>query len=654
MKPIETEHRPRLRREWLAALALAAVTFATFAAALRCDFVCYDDPDYVGRNQYVTSGLSVANARWAFTTFTNSNWHPLTWLSLQLDATMSWPNPLGFHLTNVLFHSANAALAFLALASLTGAFWRSLAAALLFAVHPLRVESVAWVAERKDVLSEFFGLLALVAYARYVHGPSALRYTAVTAAFALSLLCKPMLVTLPCLLLVLDWWPLGRARSVADWRRLALEKVPLFLLVAASAAVTYRAQLEQSAVASLRQFPLPLRLENAAASYATYSWKTLWPADLACFYPHPIYDIQNHGTVPLVTLGVSMLMLVVVTAGSLILRQRAPYLLAGWLWYLGTLVPVIGLVQVGGQGYADRYTYFPQLGLLVAVCWGVADLAAARAALALAAAVAAAIALAVTTQQQLGYWKNSVTLWRHALDVTFPTPTALLNLGVSLEEEGDIPAATECYRKVLTLQPDTVARVRTHTNLANVLFRQMRIPEAIRHLEEANGLAPGNAETLCNLGRMEQARRNFPRAFAYYRDAIERKPDYAQAYVQLASALFERSQSDEGLATLRKGLLLDPRSAEGHGLMAIYLDSRGNLDGAAQEFEEALRNDPKSAGSWFGLGNVRLKQGRLAEAERCMERAAQLDPKRPVFRQTLERLRGSAGAARVPSGSNSP
>src|SRR5579883_3044632 len=348
MQRVSKPRPPGKFREWVAAGLLAGISLAVFARALDCGFVNYDDMEYVTRNRDVLRGLTPGGVGWAFTTCYNSNWHPLTWLSLELDASL-WhlpdggPDPTGFHLTNVLVHAANVALVFFALRALTGAFWRSAAVALLFAVHPLRVESVAWVSERKDVLSTFFGLLALWAYAAYVAAPSRRRYLAVAGPFALSLLSKPMLVTLPCLLLVLDWWPLGRLRP-GDWRRRVVEKVPLFALVVASSAVTYLAQSKQRAVASTTMFPPSVRLENALVGYAAYLFKTVWPADLAAYYPHPIYDTRSGGGLTAETVGLAAVVLVALTAGAAALRRKAPYLLAGWLWFLGTLVPVIGLV----------------------------------------------------------------------------------------------------------------------------------------------------------------------------------------------------------------------------------------------------------------------------------------------------------------------
>ncbi len=555
----------RTRRTWPAAAVLAGVTVAAFYPALDCGFVNFDDTLYVTHAPPVTGGLSGKGILWAFTTFAAGNWHPLTWLSLQLDATLWGTGPRGFHLTNVVLHAANAALLFLALRALTGAFGRSAAAALLFAVHPLRAESVAWVSERKDVLSACFGLLALWAYARYARAPSAGRYLPVVAAMLLSLLAKPMLVTLPCLLLVLDWWPLRRARTAGDWGMLASEKFPLVALAAASAAVTYLAQADQGAVGYLGALPPDARLANAAVSYTAYLSKTVWPTGLAVYYPHPARIDSIGGGLPLGEVTGAALLLVTLTAVAVALRGRAPYLLAGWLWFLGTLVPVIGLVQVGSQAYADRYTYIPQVGLLLALCWGVGDLARSRPRGALAAAAAAAAVLVVLTWNQIAVWHDSVTLWEHALSVTRETPEALVRLGDACKQERRDAEAEARYRAALRIDPRFAEAL---NNLGTLLIRQKRPAEAVPFLEEACHVAPqfalahnnlglahyrlGNydeaarayekaialapllSETHANLGLAEEARHNFARAEEEYREAVRLRPDNQEAHAGLA------------------------------------------------------------------------------------------------------------------------
>jgi tetratricopeptide (TPR) repeat protein len=556
------ESPPSSRRDWLAAGALAAITFAVFFPALSAGFVDYDDPLYVSNNPDVKAGLSAAGIRWAFTTYHAANWHPLTWLSLQLDATLWGNDPRGFHLTSVLLHAANAALLFLTLRSLTGAFWRSAAVALLFAVHPLRVESVAWVAERKDVLSTLFGLLALWAYAGYARSPTARRYLTVAALCALSLLAKPMLVTLPCLLLVLDWWPLGRAGKTGDWARLVAEKLPLFALATASCVVTALAQDAGRAVMSLEVYPPAVRAENALVGYTSYLFLTVWPTRLAAFYPHP------HATLPVWQVAGAATLLAALTAGAAALRRRAPYLLVGWLWFLGTLVPVIGLVQVGLQAYADRYTYFPQVGVLLAVCWGVADLAGRRPRLAVAAAGVTALALAGLTWNQALVWHDSLTLWLHGVAVTRDNAQAFLHLADEYSRRGDYGKAAECYRKILVFDPTSASAlsnlgamlrrqgqlpeaeevldraVRLHpgfasarTNLGNVYFQQKRFEDAEREYEEAARLDPQASDAYANLGAVADARRDYARAADCYRKALAIRPDFARAREGLLSAL---------------------------------------------------------------------------------------------------------------------
>ncbi len=565
---------PRRSRDRLTAAVLAGVTFVAFAGTLEGGFVNYDDPCYVTENPSVTGGLSLGSVRWAFTTFQCSNWHPLTWLSLQADASLSrgpdgQPEPRGFHLTSVLVHSANAVLAFLALRSLTGTFWRSLAAALLFAVHPLRVESVAWVAERKDVLSVFFGLLALWAYAAYARAPSTHRYLTVILTLALSLMCKPTFVTLPFLLLVLDWWPLGRVERPGSWRRLALEKLPMFAAAAVSCALTVRAQAGE-AVKSLADYPAAVRGANALTSYAVYLGDTVWPANLAPFYPHP------RGLPQAWQLAAAALLLAGITAAAVTLRRRAPYLLTGWLWYLGTLVPVLGLVQVGLHAHADRYTYFPQLGLLVALCWGAADLTPARARPALAALLAAAVlVLLARTQEQLAVWHDSVTLWEHDLRAVGPNQTALLNLGFEWDDRGRWEEAARCFERAIRLDPDfdlphiNLGNVRVvqgrfadaereyrevcritpgspgaHANLGNVYLQQGRLDEAAKELDTALELSPTD-DTYFRRGLVEERRKDLVRAAVFYRKALSLRPDHAEARSRLREVEERKGRSGE-------------------------------------------------------------------------------------------------------------
>jgi tetratricopeptide (TPR) repeat protein len=634
----------------LAAATLAGLTLVVFSPALGCGFVNFDDYTYVSCNPNVTGGLTPAGVRWAFTTTRAANWHPLTWLSLQLDASLFGNSAPAFHFTNVLLHAANAALLFLALRALTGAYWRSAAAALLFAVHPLRVESVAWVAERKDVLSVFFGLLALWAYAGYARRPSAVRYLAVASALALSLLCKPMLVTFPFLLLVLDWWPLARARSVREWGRRAIEKIPLVLLVALSSAATYWAQNREGAVQKLDDFPPSARVANAVVSYGVYLTKTAWPAGLAAYYPHA-------GTAWRVShVAAAGLVLAALTAGAVLLRRRAPYLLAGWLWYLGTLVPVIGIVQVGNQAMADRYSYFPQIGVLVALCWGAAELAGARGrSAALSAAGVVAVVLAVLTVRQIGVWSDSPSLWRHALAVTGESVTVASNLAETLEEHKQLAEAMPYYRVAVRLDPKSV-QARTnlgnalqtqgrldeaareyqaiceispespvgHTQLGLVYRRQHKLDDAARELDAALALEPERVDAILNRALVEEDRGDFAAAAKLYRRALAVQSDSPHAHAGLGVALLQLHEDEKGLGELKEAIRRDPDFEPGHTLLAKALYTRKDFAGAAKHFREATRIKPGQSSGWRGLGLALQSLGETAEAADCFRKAKAL------------------------------
>jgi tetratricopeptide (TPR) repeat protein len=675
----------------LAAVVLAGLTFAVFSPALTCEFVNLDDSIYVVQNYRVKEGLTADGVRWAFTTFYAANWHPLTWLSLQLDATLSKKpdgglDPYGFHLTNVLLHASNAALLFLALRSLTGAYWPAVATALLFAVHPLRVESVAWVTERKDVLSACFGLMALWAYAAYVRRSTVACYLMVCLFFTLSLLAKPMLVTLPCLLLVLDWWPLDRVHKTADWRHLLVEKLPLFGLAAASSVITYLAQNEGGALKKLAGFSLDIRVENAVISYAIYLVKTLLPTNLAVFYPHPAYGYNGSDGVAAPIVAGSAALVLAVTVTAVALRRRAPFLLTGWLWYVGTLVPVIGLVQVGEQGHADRYTYFPQVGLLLAICWGASDLAriwsrpapttrrvsseqsrirpTTDSSLADYPAVdgvfagAVAIVFAIMSIQQLSVWKNSLDLWQNAYAVSGNCPTVLVNLGEMLEQRGDSKKAFELYNRAVKLDPnaaqihldlgntlqsqgrlDDAAKefqkacelepehASGYTNLGMIYFRQGGLKEAKQLFEKACKLSPDLGELYLNLGLVQDELKEYADATKSYEKALElRKNNYPRARAALGDLLVRTGQTDRGLALLKETVQSEPRSVEAHYRLARALESLGQLEDAAGHFHEATNLDPKLAAAWSDLGMIRVRQGRDDEAIEFLARSVRCKP----------------------------
>jgi Tfp pilus assembly protein PilF len=533
------------------------------------------------------------------------NWHPLTVLSNMLVCHFWHLDPWWHHLASILLHAANAALVFLLLRRLTGGFWKSAAVASLFALHPLRVEYVAWVAERKDVLSGFFGLLTLVAYARYAQkkaagdGRSFLISPAFWLAwlwFGLGLMSKPMLVTWPFVLLLLDFWPLGRFMP-GGLKPLILEKLPFVALAAAGSIVTFSVQERGGVVETFHDLPLWARCETAVVCYCRYLGKTFWPADLAVFYPHPV-------RLPLVEVCLAAGFLAAVAVVLVAQRREHPYLLMGWLWFLGTLVPVIGLVQVGLQAMADRYTYLPSLGLLILVVWGAEALTRRwrqRAAWLAAAAAGAVAACAVATHIQLQYWQDGETLFRHTVAVTKDNYIALYNLGEALDEEGRLADAITIYRGVIDIHPHFA---RAHVNLGVDLDKTGQTDAAVASYEEAISLAPANAQAHNNLGVALFKQGKNEASLREFQAAVRLDPGNAGAHNSLAAALYNQGQQDEGIRQFREALRLDPDLAEAHFNFAAVLSQRGETNEAIQQFQAALRLKPDYAEARTGLANV--------------------------------------------------
>jgi len=526
------------------ALGLAVLVAFVYWPVRHFDFTALDDGDYVQNNPHVRAGLSWSSIAWAWTTVFASNWHPLTWMSHMLDVDVFGLDAGGHHVTSVVLHAINAVLLFAVLRRMTGSMWRSGLVAALFAVHQLHVESVAWIAERKDVLSGCFWMLTLWAYASYVERPSTKRYVLVAGALALGLAAKPMLVTLPFVLLLLDWWPLGRApgsasrgRALEPWARLIVEKLPLVAMAAASSAVTILAQRTGGALRAIEILPAGLRIANAFESGVHYIGQMAWPVGLAAFYPFP--DAVSIG----VAAG-SAAILLAVSVVALALARRAPYMPVGWFWYLGTLVPVIGFVQVGSQAHADRYTYLPLIGLFIIVSWGghwavnrlSGRLPAGSTASRLAAAVIAAMLVAgcaIASSRQVEYWRDGLSMWQRAADVVPGNYRAHGALGLLLRTRQDHKAEAMSHLiEAVRLRPDLAA---AHSALADLLFEQGRIREAIAHLATVAELNPASASARTRLGQALAADGQTAAAIRALEDAVRLDPHDAQARAALAA-----------------------------------------------------------------------------------------------------------------------
>jgi tetratricopeptide (TPR) repeat protein len=576
---------------WLMAALLVLVTMALYWPATRYDFVRLDDPEYVTENPHVQGGLSWEGVKWAFgNTEQAAYWAPLMWLSHLLAWQLFGSNAWGHHLINVLLHAANTALVFLVFRRMTGAAWRSLTLAALFGLHPLRVESVVWITERKDVLSTLFWMLTLWAYVKYVetaqvrNSKSSLWYGAALAMFVLGLMSKAMLVTVPCVLLLLDYWPLERFKPGSAWR-LVREKIPFFALAAAASVVTFMVQKHGGAVASVEKLPLGARIGNALISYCRYLGKLFWPTDLAVFYPHPGYwpweQVLLAGGL---MAGISVLLFVK--------RRRYPFLLMGWLWFCGTLVPVIELVQAGEQAMADRFTYVPSLGVLILAIWGAYELTRRwrYQVIVLSVAGSAAIVLCIgLTRQQLGYWKDNETLFRHALNVTENNCLAHKALGDALIKKGLIDEAISQYREAIRLKPGFAE---AHYNLGTSLLTKGQIDEAINQFQEAILRNTEYADAYNNLGAALIKKGQIDEAINQFQKAIRLKPGYADAHYDLGNALLKKNQTDEAVRQFQEVIHLKPDDAEAHNNLGAALAQNGQIDEAISQFQAAIRLKP--------------------------------------------------------------
>ena len=615
-------------------LALAAITFAVFGQTARFSFVAY-----VSQNPVVQKGLTWKGAAWAFTFGGIGHRHPLTWLTHMADCQLYGLWAGGHHLTSVALHAAAAVLLFLALKELTGSLWRSAFVAAVFAIHPLRVESVAWIAERKDVLSGVFFMLTLWAYARYARQPSRWRYAAVALAYGFGLLCKNTLVTLPFVLLLLDWWPLNRMGRMALFWGLVKEKIPLFLLSIGSCVATFLVPEKLPDSERLLFFE---RLGNAMVSYGVYLRQMVYPAGLAIPYLNAPNGLPFWGA------ALAFVLLVAISISVVACRKGRPYLLAGWLWYLGMLVPTIGIVQISYYAHADRYTYLPGIGLVLAGTWAVGDWSMGwqhrRAALG-GLMVAVIGALMVCAWKQTAYWKSSETLWTHTLARTTGNYVAHYNYGFDFFEKGRVDEAITQYQNALQIRP---GYVQAHNNLGKALLQKGKVDEAILQCQQALQINPGYVEAQVNLGNALRQQGKVDEAITQFQHALQINPGYAAAHNNLGKVLLQMGRVDEGITEYQEALRIDPNLTVTHVNLGLGLFQKGKVDEAITQYQQALQTNPDYPDARVSLGNLLLQKGRVDEAITQYQKALQSKPDNAKAENNLGNAllqKGSVGGA---------
>jgi protein O-mannosyl-transferase len=642
---------------------LAAIIWIVFGQAMRHGFVNFDDDVYVYKNGMVSQGLTSTSIAWAFTQVHSSNWHPLTWLSHMLDCQWYGLNPSGHHLTNIILHTATAILLFLLLRKMLtfatpplpsplfhkrhggegavacehatvpsphdagvergpgrgAALWCSAFVAAVFAIHPLRVESVAWIAERKDVLSGLFFVLTLISYTSYATHKTYKTYLLTLLFFAFGLMSKPMLVTVPFVLLLLDYWPLGRVSRAGNAIRaygwLIVEKIPLFLLSLAMCLMTLRAQKE-----ALSYLPISIRAGNAVVSYAVYLKQLFYPAGLAVFYPYPETGLAT------AKITAAVLLLLAISVLAILGRRKYPWLLVGWLWYLGMLVPAIGILQVGSQAQADRYTYLPQIGLCLALAWTAADWCAGvrlrRLALGISSALIV-VALLFCAHRQTAYWRNSESLWTHTLACTADSLTARINLGNALLDQGQVAEAMVHYQRALQLRPDDPE---ANVSFGYGLVQQRKPDNAAGYFQRALALKPDHAAAHNDLGNVLAQKGKVTEAIVHFQKALQIKPDYAEASYNLANAFFEQGDLGAAIANYRRALQIKPDYIEACFNLGNALFQKGEVEEAIGQYHKALQLRPDYLKARYNLGMAAIQQRRADEAIDCFQKVLQLNP----------------------------
>lgn len=632
---LKSEKKPiKLHPGWIAA-ALVVLTIAAYSSAGSLGFVTFDDPNYILANPQVSQGLTWSGLEWAFTTGHASNWHPLTWLSHMLDVEVFGVNPGPHHLINLLFHILNTLLLFVLLQRATGATGRSALVAALFALHPLHVESVAWVSERKDVLSTLFFMATLWAYITYTRDPVLRRYIAVFILLALGLMAKPMLVTLPFVLLLLDIWPLQRYQLECPDRRVAvklvLEKLPLFALIIASSVITLLVQQEGGAINSFSQSPLGGRLSNVLVSYVMYIGNMFWPSGLAVLYPIP-------KIIPLWQPLGSAVLMIMITFSVLKTLRRYPYLGVGWFWYLGTLIPVIGIIQVGSQSMADRYTYIPLIGLFIIVAWGAHDLlvrgTTKRAPIAITIALMLA-SLGAATWVQVQYWADAKSLWKRALSVTSTNYRAHVAYGSLLANEKRHKEAAAQFAAAIRIQPNYAE---AQNKLGVEMAAMGRTDEAVLYYKAALKLRPNLGAAYTNLGNALIAQGRIEKALSYFEISLEINQDDPLALNSLGSAMDDLGRVDEAIALYRRALIINPRLSTAHNNLAAALARQGQFEEAIVEVGLALEIDSGNADYHYNYAALVLQQGNTELAREHLKEALSISPAHELARRALDQM----------------
>ena len=615
-------------------------TLLVFQQVRNFDFINYDDKDYVYENPQVLNGLTGEGVIWAFTTNHTANWHPLTWLSLMLDCQLFGTNPGRMHLVNLLLHLANTLLILAMLREMTGALWRSAFVAAVFAIHPMHVESVAWIAERKDVLSTLFLLLTLAAYVSYVRRRGLARYVLTVLLFALGLLAKPMLVTLPVLLLLLDYWPLGRFDShqtikassrqkrllspAHDKRRLLyraiIEKIPFIALSIVSSVITFLIQLESSAVAHIDALPLKDRIANVFLSYARYIGKLFWPQNLAVFYP---FDVNSFAVWQV---AMCVLLLLVISIFVIRFGRNQKYLPVGWFWFVVTLVPVIGLVQVGQQAFADRYTYIPYIGLFIMIAWGLPELLSKWPQRKIALGLSMVIiltTLGICAHRQVSFWNNSFTLFSHAIEVTRNNYIAHNNLGIAYHKLGRYQDAVEAYKQTIRVKPNYAE---AYYNLGAAYGELGRYQGAVEAYKQAIKIQPSYAKAYYNLGISYEDLGRHQDAVEAYKQAIKIKPDYVEAHYNLGVTYGKLGRYQDEVEAYKQAIRIKPDYIEAYYNLGVSYEDLGRHQDAVEAYKEAIRIKPDYADAYINLGAAYGELGRYKDAVEVYNQAIRIKP----------------------------